>query len=464
MTRRHTRRRALQYLGAGAAGSVLPRMVGAATERPPNILFILADDLGYADIGSFGHRERHTPNIDRLATDGLKLTQSYSNSSVCTPTRCALATGRYQYRFPIGLQEPNAHDSTLGLPEGHPTLASLLRDRGYRTALVGKWHLGNHPELGPRRHGYDHFFGIHGGAADYFTHEFRVPATGNTELFKNEERAKELGYLTDLLTAEASAEIDRNARSKRPFLLSLHYTAPHWPWEAVDDEETSKTLKSIFHGDGGSLATYARMVASLDEGVGRVLTQLARRDLDRDTLVIFTSDNGGERFSDTWPFTGMKAELLEGGIRVPTLVRWPGRIAQGRVSDQVNITMDWVPTLLAAAGGAPDAAYPSDGENLLPILLGAAPSHPRKLYWRHKAHAQEALRDGDWKYLKLDDNEFLFDLARDLRERANLKDRDPERLKRMKADYAAWNQTMLPYPPDSTSMTQKKPLRAPDRY
>ncbi len=462
---RRSRRRTLQYLTAGAASSVLPRGAGAGTARSPNVVFILADDMGYADLSCYGRRDYKTPQIDRLAAGGLKLTQAYSNSSVCSPTRCALATGRYQYRLRVGLEEPVPFKSgDLGLPAGHPTIASLFRARGYRTALIGKWHLGADPEHGPLRAGYEHFFGLHGGAIDYFAHETVMPATGKLDLYENEQRVQRHGYLTELLTAEALAEIERNARKRQPFLLSLHYTAPHWPWEGPGDADVSKSLSSIFHPDGGSLETYARMVGALDDGVGRVLAQLARLGLERDTLVVFTSDNGGERFSDTWPFAGMKGELLEGGIRVPAIVSWPTRIAAGGVSEQVCATMDWLPTLLAATGGEPDAAYLSDGENLLPHLLGKAATRPRTLHWRHKAHDQAAVRAGDWKYLKLAGNEFLFDLASDPRERANLKARESARFERMKQDFAAWNQTMLPYTADSNSISQKNPVRAADRY
>ncbi len=462
---RRSRRRALQYLSAGAVGSVLPRGAGASTTRPPNVVFILADDLGFADLSCYGRRDYQTPQIDRLAAGGLKLTQAYSNSSVCSPTRCALATGRYQYRLAVGLEEPirfKARDA--GLPAGHPTLASLFRALGYRTALIGKWHLGGDPGQGPLRHGYEHFYGVHGGAADYYTHEFTAPPTGTSELFENEQRVRHHGYLTELLTSEALAEIERNAAKRQPFLLSLHYTAPHWPWEGPGDEAVSRALSSIYHPDGGSLETYARMVAALDAGVGRVLAQLARLDLERDTLIVFTSDNGGERFSDTWPFTGMKGELLEGGIRVPAIVRWPTHIAAGGVSEQVCATMDWLPTLLAAANGAPDASYLPDGDDLLPHLLGKAAARTRTLYWRHKAHDQAAVRAGDWKYLSLGGNEFLFDIARDPRERANLKERESARFERMKRDFAAWNQTMLPYTSESNSFSQKKPVWAADRY
>ena len=225
--------------------------------------------------------------------------------------------------------------------------------------------------------------------------------------------------------------------------MSLHFTAPHWPWEGPDDEaESKRIIGSIRHRDGGTQKTYGKMVQSLDANIGRVLQALDVHGLAENTIVVFTSDNGGERFSKIWPFTGMKCELLEGGMRIPAIVRWPGHIAAGSVSDQAMITMDWMPTLLAAAGTQPDPAYPSDGENLMPALTGAAP-HPRKLYWRYKAGSQRAIRDGDWKYLRIAGNEFLFDVVQDPRERANLKDRRKDVFDRLKSDWEAWNTTML---------------------
>lgn len=397
-----------------------------AKDDPPNILFILADDLGYADLSCYGQRRFATRRLDELAAGGVRLTQGYSNSPVCSATRVALITGRYQYRTPAGLEEPiDSGRPQIGLDPALPTLPSVLKKQGYRTSLIGKWHMGDPPRFGPLRSGYDYFFGIYGGGVDYFKHR----------LFENETEAKEEGYLTDILADKAIAEI---ARAKKPFFLSLHFTAPHWPWEGPDDADMAQAIRNPTHWDGGDLDTYARMVESLDHNVGRVLDVLPDN-----TIVVFTSDNGGERFSDNWPFIGGKTELLEGGIRVPLIVRWPGRIPAGTTSEQVMVSMDFAPTL---------AAMPSDGENLMDVLRGA-PVRRRKLYWRYKAHDQAAVRDGDWKYLRLKGREYLFNLARDQRERADLKAREPERFQALKADYAAWNATMPFYPPDSREYT-----------
>ena len=455
MTQQHalSRRRFVQTTAMSSlalAGIGFGRASRAQSPKP-NIVFIMADDLGYADVSCYGQRDYTTPNVDRLAIEGLRFTQGYANSAVCSATRTALATGRYQYRLPVGLEEPiNASSPrNIGLPPSHPTLPSLLKKAGYSTALVGKWHLGYLPDFSPLKSGYDQFFGIFGGAADYFNHGADALRTGaeSSQLHEQEVPIERHGYMTNLLGDRAVQTVEGFAKSKEPFLLSLHFTAPHWPWEGPDDEAESKRIRNIFHRDGGTQKTYAIMVQSLDVNIGRVLQALDASGLAGNTIVVFTSDNGGERFSKTWPFSGMKTELLEGGIRVPTIVRWPGRIAAGSVSEQVTITMDWVPTLLAAAGTTPDAAYPSDGEDLGPIMTGRAAPHSRRLYWRYKAGSQRAIRDGDWKYLRIAGNEFLFDVVKDPRERGNLKDRQKDVFDRLKTDWETWNDTMLPERP-----------------
>jgi arylsulfatase A-like enzyme len=415
--------------------------------QPPNIIFIMADDLGYADLSCYGRRDFETPNIDRIAARGMRLTQGYANSAVCSATRLALITGRYQYRLRLGLEEPLAGNTEVGLPPEHPTLPSLLRAAGYGTTLIGKWHLGFLPKFGPLKSGYDHFFGFRSGAVDYYTHE---NPRQQHDLWDQDVEVHQAGYVTELLGARAVAAIDGYARSGRPFFLSLHFNAPHWPWEAPGDEAEARHVAgtNLRHFDGGTQEIYARMIAAMDREIGRVLAALDAHGLAANTIVIFTSDNGGERFSDTWPFTGRKTELLEGGLRVPTLIAWPARIPAGVTSEQVAITMDFMPTLLAAAGTAPDPAYPPDGMNLLPVLAGGAPVE-RTLFWRYKTNRQRAARVGDYKYLKILDNTFLFNVVEDPLERANLKDRRRDLYDRLVAQWEAWNAAMLPEVPDS---------------
>jgi arylsulfatase A-like enzyme len=424
----------------------------AASPRRPSFVFVLADDLGYADLGSYGARAPVTPWLDRLAAEGLRFTDGYANSPVCSPTRFALMTGRYQYRLRGAAEEPiNSRArgrADLGLPPAHPTLPSLLRQAGYATALAGKWHLGYAPHFGPLRSGYDEAFGPYGGGVDYFTHCDRF---GVHDLFEDEAEVERIGYLTDLISDRAVDVIERHGRRGRPFLLSVHYTAPHWPWETrADAAEAARIHKAIHHVDGGSLETYRAMIAHMDDGVGRMLEALDRTGLAADTLVVFTSDNGGERFSDNWPFVGQKMDLLEGGIRVPLLARWPAVVPPGRTTAQLAITMDWVATFLAAAGARPHPDYPLDGLDLSPVLARPDGVIERELFWRMKYRDQRAMRAGPWKYLGLDGHEYLFDLARDGRERANLARRDPERLAAMRERFAAWNRTMPALPADAT--------------
>lgn len=420
----------------------------------PNIIFIVADDLGYADLGCYGGRAPVSPVLDALAAGGLRLTQGYANSPVCSPTRFALMTGRYQYRLRGAAEEPiNVKDRgnpTLGLPPEHPTLPSLLKASGYRTALFGKWHLGYPPTFGPLLSGYDAYFGPMAGGVDYFTH---CDGRGIHDLWSGHELRPESGYLTDLISRRAvdyvrDAAGEGEGGETPPFFLSLHYTAPHWPWEGPEDGERPATLTRLNDPYGGSLETYAAMMRSLDTNVGRLLAALDERGMADNTLVVFTSDNGAERFSNTWPFVGYKGELLEGGIRVPVIVRWPGHLQAGRLSQQVMVTMDFLPTFIEAAGGqVPDGL---DGVSVLPQLEGA-PDRPRTLFWRFNAASQAALRDGDWKYLRIGANEGIYDLSHDPRERNNLGDLYPERLAAMRTQWDEWNAAMLPYPAGSAS-------------
>jgi arylsulfatase A-like enzyme len=339
-----TRRELLSGAAAGsvalaASKSLRPTaavaQTSAGTPLRPNILFILADDLGYADLSCYGRRDFSTPNIDRIAADGIKFVQAYANSAVCTASRVALITGRYQYRLAVGLEEPlSGRTPKIGLPPEHPALPSILKKAGYQSTLIGKWHLGRLPDFGPLQSGYDHFYGFRGGALDYFTHKFGPSASDTEDLWDDDTKVSQPGYLTDLLGSRAVDVVDTYAKSGRPFLVSLHFNAPHWPWEAPDDEAEAQRLKSLFHYDGGTQRTYQRMIQQMDLQIGRVLQALDANGVSPNTIVIFTSDNGGERYSDTWPFTGRKTELLEGGLRIPAVIRWPSRIPQGSIRNR----------------------------------------------------------------------------------------------------------------------------------
>lgn len=487
---------------AGAAIAAAPRLAQSQTTRP-NILFILADDLGYGDLSCYGRPDYETPNLDRLAAQGVRFANSYSAACVCTPTRCAFITGRYPARTRIGLEEPLFERSflgdaalTLGLPPEHPTVASLLKQSGYETALIGKWHLGYLPNFGPIQSGFEEFFGIMSGAVDFFTHK---DMEGNKDLFEGKVPVERVGYMTDMLTKRAVEYITRRktaGKRAKPFYLSLHYTAPHWPWEAAGERPPSPELRGpVAFRAGGSLKTYAAMMKSLDDGIGEVLRALERAGLAGNTLVIFTSDNGGERFSYNWPFRGAKGDLFEGGIRVPAIVRWPGMsnvqgptsnvgmrsqgmLSQegglppiignrqspignpsGRIIQDVAITMDWTATILAAAGVKADPNYPLDGIDLTPIITAASPRHPlsasapsrnteletRNLFWRTKDHS--AALKGRWKYLNDGNKEYLFDLSIDEREQADFRTQNPAMFTQLRDEFNKWESTVLPRPP-----------------
>ncbi len=430
--------------------------------KKPNIIFIVADDLGYADLGCYGGRgfdgtgrESVSPELDKLAANGMLFTDGYANSPVCSPTRFALMTARYQYRLRGAAEEPISSKSrgstTLGLPPEHPTLPSLLKDAGYATSLIGKWHLGFEPNFGPLKSGYDEFFGPLSGGVDYFTH---CDSRGVHDLWQSEKNIVkeqfETGYLTDLITERALDYVGRTDPSQ-PFFMSLHYTAPHWPWETRDDALLAEEIKdNIFHLHGGNIHSYRRMIHHMDEGIGRIVSALQAKGELENTLIVFTSDNGGERFSDNWPLVGGKMDLTEGGIRVPYIAHWPAVIKAGQVSEQQCLTMDWSATMLEAASAVASKAYPLDGQSLLGLLGDASKTVERPLFWRMNHRGQRAMRLGNYKYLRVDGHDYLFDLSLDARERANLGKHQPERLAAMREAWEAWNATMPAIPEDAT--------------
>ena len=461
LTRRTLAGAAVGGLGAAAAASGGTAGAAPAEEpfralarkrgdRQPNILVILADDLGAGDLGVYGSPNIKTPHLDRLAASGVRFTQGYSAGTVCSPTRIALYTGRHPGRTPGGLQEPIGAPSPLnGIPPEHPTLASLLRAQGYSTHMVGKWHGGFLPWFSPLKSGWDTFYGNYSGGLDYFSKR----AGNGYDLYDGETQTQDPRYYTDIITEKAVEVIHDVADREEPWLFNLNFTSPHWPWEgrgdkAVSDELTARLLagesQALFHYDGGSLEKYAEMVENLDQSIGQVLEALRRTGQEQDTLVLFASDNGGERFSYNWPFSGNKASVLEGGIRVPMILSWPGQIRKRQVDDTPVYTSDWTATFLELGGATADPAYAPDGTSLVPHLFEGQDLPERDLFWRTRSG--RALRRGNLKYVRLDGTDRLYDLDADAREQANLAAKRPGDLASLRTAWEAVDKTLLPYP------------------
>jgi len=418
---------------------IFPEVFVAAQTRP-NIIYIMADDLGYADLSGYGRKDYKTPNLDELAAQGVRFINAYAAAPVCTPTRAAFMTGRYPARTPVGLREPidwSKGDSAVGLTPGQTSIATLLKKNGYETFLVGKWHLGFSPACSPLKNGFDEFFGFHGGGIDYVSH---TAPNGKNDLYENERPVKEKGYMTDLLLERAVDIIGRDR--DKPFFLSLMFNAPHWPWQAPGDNVYPPD--NAKWREGGSAETYAAMIKSMDDAVGTIMKAVDDAGLSHNTVVIFTSDNGGERYSDMGKYSGGKMTLKEGGTRVPAFIRWPGVIPAGSTTEQAAITMDWTATILAVTDTDPDPKFPLDGIDLLPMITGKRRPVARTFYWRISQRSQQkAMRDNYWKYLKDEKGEYLFDLFYDGSEKTDLKEREKEIFEALKKKYREWEKTML---------------------
>lgn len=407
----------------------------AQPARKPNVIFILVDDMGYADLSSYGSKDIRTPNIDRLAKEGVKLTQAYSNGPVCTPTRAAFITGRYQQRvglewaFGPGMKEP-------GLPVQETSVARMLKNNGYATALMGKWHLGYKPEFSPNAHGFDEFFGILSGNVDHYSHKEN---NGEHDLREQDKETFVEGFLTDHITKRSVDFVKR--QKDKPFFLYLAFNSVHWPFQRPNRPDMVRTKETWFEG---TRADYIEMMQNIDSSVGQVLNTLDQMGLAKDTLVIFTSDNGGERLSDMGPYFNTKGTLWEGGIHVPGLARWPATLPKGKVSNQAAITMDWTATILAAAGVKPERQL--DGINLTPILQGKQPEQERTLCWRidRTGFRQQAIRSGKWKLVTQATSVglLLFDLERDPGERRNLFYERQDKVKELQAKLRDWDKEM----------------------
>jgi arylsulfatase A-like enzyme len=424
--------------------AVFPTLASAqrGNNQRPNVVLIITDDVGYGDFGSYGALDVKTPHIDSIARDGVRLTDFYANGATCTPTRAGLISGRYQQRFalesPLGSQ--GEIDWERGLSATGWSLPQLLKNNGYTTALIGKWHLGWKSEFSPTAHGFGYFFGFKSGFIDYYQHTAGNDSPLKADLFENDGPVEVPGYMTDLITERAVRFIEQNAR--RPFFIDVAYNAAHWPYQRPDQPSTARDNArhlGPFDDSTSTRADYVAMLERADQGVGRILGALEKTGLQQNTLVIFTNDNGGEWLSRNTPLFHHKRTVWEGGIRVPAIIRWPDRIPAGRVSGQVGITMDLTASILAATGTAVPPQARLDGINLLPVLEGGAPEIERTLFWRVTAtRRQQAVRSGEWKLLLDDERAMLFNLRTDVGERTNLIGPRSDIARRLRPLLAAW--------------------------
>lgn len=417
---------------------------GFLNAQKPNIIYVMTDDLGYADLSCYGRTAYQTPNIDLLAKEGIKCSNAYASAPVCTPTRTAFITGMYPAKTKVGLYEPldwTAKDSLVGLSESSPSIARNLSTAGYKTFLVGKWHLGFNPANSPRKNGFDYFFGMNGGGVDYVSH--RSPDFGADDLYENETPIKQNGYLTNLLTDKAIQIIQE--KHSKPFFLSLMFNAPHWPWQGPNDTALLFGDNDSKWKEGGSLEKYAAMMKSLDDAIGKIIHAVKQSTNANNTIVIFTSDNGGEMYSDMGIYKGKKMGLWEGGIRVPAIVWWPNKIIPGSISNQVLSTVDWNASITSLAGAKQPKGFTFDGINIIPILLKQTKEIQRTIYWRiFQRSNQKAVRSGNYKFLQdSKGKEYLIDLVKDPTESNNLKETQSAIFKQLKTKMADWEKTVL---------------------
>lgn len=422
--------------------------------RPPNVVVILADDMGYGDVGAYGSKDVRTPNIDRLAADGVRFTDAYVSGPYCSPSRAGLLTGRYQERFghEFNLLPTIPAHRDGGLPVSEVTMANRLKAAGYRTALIGKWHLGSSDRFHPLNRGFDEFFGFLSGQHSYFH-----PGPASDPIYDGRTPVTDVPYLTQAFGDRAVDFITR--QKDHPFFLFLSFSAPHFPPEAP--AEYVARFASI---PDELRRVYAAMVAAMDDAIGKTLASLRDNGLDENTLVIFLSDNGGATMltsglngASNAPLRGSKRQTWEGGIRIPFVMRWTGKLAAGKVDHRPIIQLDILPTALAAAGVplAPD--WNLDGVDLLPYLTGKRPGAPHEvLYWR--LGGTMAIRKGDWKLVKTSEGQFrdydpsvlkelsgagLYDLKSDVGETRDLAAVHPEKVHELSRDWQQWNATLV---------------------
>lgn len=405
-------------------------------DNPPNIILIMADDLGYSDIGCYGNKMISTPNLDRLASEGMRFTDYHSNGAVCSPTRAALMTGKYQQRVGIEGVITAAHNRTGGLALSETTVAEALKKAGYVTGMFGKWHLGYPEKYNPTHQGFDEFGGYVSGNVDYFSH---FDQTGHFDWWQDTILKDDKGYSTDLLTRYSIDFIKRH--SKESFFLYLPYETPHYPYQAryskpFRTEGSKKAFNKATPRDSIP-GIYRDMVEIMDEDIGKILQVLKEEHLTENTLVFFCSDNGGVRkYGHNLPLHGWKGQLYEGGHRVPAIAWWPGKIKAGTQTDETILSMDIFPTFVDLAHGAPGKEL--DGISFSKVLLEEGHMSERPLFWRY--HHNKAIRLSDWKLIvhKTKKTVKLYNLKNDLSETRNLAEEKPELVKTLQEKLNKW--------------------------
>ncbi len=404
-----------------------------ATQTPPNIVLIMADDLGYGDLSCYGNPSIQTPNIDQLAAEGIRFRDYHSNGAVCSPTRAALLSGMYQQRVGIpGVVYTRLRDS-LGMSTSVETLAEVFQDSGYATGIIGKWHLGYKTEFNPVRQGFDEFKGFVAGNVDYHSHLDNLLIH---DWWTNEEIIAETGYSTDLITQYATNFIERNA--EQPFFLYVPHAAPHDPYEGRSDPPIrlkGKDNRTVAADDLPGI--YKEMVEVMDEGVGEIMQLLEAKGLSENTIVIFCSDNGANKRGSNGLLRGYKAGLFEGGHRVPAIVRWPGKIVAGQTSDETVLSMDFFPTLCEMAG-IPLEDRVLDGQSIAGHLLEGTPLPERTLFWEYEG--KQAVRKGNWKWIRQGNTTGLYDLESDIGEQSSLIEQLPGLATEMEEAFVEWEE------------------------
>ncbi len=436
------RREFIKFAIGSAAAIVMPnygcsiRGSSVAAAERPNIILIMADDLGYGDIGCYGSKKIRTPNIDALAVGGLKFTDYHSNCPVCSPTRAALLTGRYQQRCGIeGVIYAKGPTRQTGMALKETTFAEVLKKQGYATGIFGKWHLGYNVEFNPAGQGFDEFIGYVSGNVDYHSH---IDGAGFDDWWKNSEKVSEEGYSTDLITKHGVDFIERHR--DRPFCLYLPHEAPHYPYQGrMDPPERLPGGGKGRKASGEEIArAYKEMVEVMDEGIGRIIETVRRLGLERKTFIFFCSDNGATKNGSNGVLSGYKGSLWEGGHRVPAIACWPGRIRAGTTTDQTILGMDLFATMMSITGSKPPADLKLDGVDLLPMLTEGAKLPERMLFWRYRK--EKAVRKGPWKLLVQGKQSKLYNLDEDLGEKKNLAISKPQMVKALEDELAAWEQ------------------------